>query len=58
VSDDEWDVYVIDEVRQWIDSLDSESFARVVHAIDLLAATGPGLGRPLVDSIHGSCIAI
>jgi len=29
----------------------------VTHAIDLLAEYGPGLGRPLVDTIHGSSIA-
>src|SRR5262245_38030137 len=31
--------------------------ARVVQAIDLLAEHGPALGRPLVDTIHGSSIA-
>jgi hypothetical protein len=31
--------------------------ARVVQAIDLLAEAGPGLGRPLVDSIHESAMA-
>ena len=25
-------------------------------AIDMLAETGPGLGRPLVDTLHGSSI--
>jgi hypothetical protein len=29
----------------------------VVQAIDTLADVGPGLGRPLVDTIHGSSIA-
>lgn len=47
----EWDVYVVDEVREWITSLDPVAHARVVQAIDLLAEAGPGLGRPLVDSI-------
>jgi hypothetical protein len=28
-----------------------------VQAIDTLANVGPGLGRPLVDTIHGSSIA-
>jgi hypothetical protein len=57
VATDEWDVYLVDEVRDWIDSLDPVTHARVVQAIDLLAETGPGLGRPLVDTIHGSSIA-
>ena len=54
---DEWDVYLVNEVRDWIDGLDSVTQARVVQAIDLLAEVGPGLGRPLVDTIHGSSIA-
>jgi hypothetical protein len=54
---DEWAVYLVNEVRDWIDGLDSTSHARVVQAIDLLAEAGPGLGRPLVDTIQGSSIA-
>ncbi|MFF4806863.1 type II toxin-antitoxin system RelE/ParE family toxin [Micromonospora chersina] len=53
----EWDVYLVDEVRQWIGTLDGNAYARVVQAIDLLAEHGPGLGRPLVDTIHGSAMA-
>jgi hypothetical protein len=49
-------VYVVDEVLEWIEVLDDVSHARVVQAIDLLAAAGPGLGRPLVDTITGSKI--
>jgi hypothetical protein len=40
----------------WIDSLDDGTHARVVQAIDALAEVGPGLGRPLVDTIRGSAI--
>ncbi len=53
----EWQVYVVNEVRDWIDSLDDTAYTRVVQAIDTLADVGPGLGRPLVDTIHGSSIA-
>ncbi|WP_306209723.1 type II toxin-antitoxin system RelE/ParE family toxin [Actinoplanes sp. RD1] len=53
----EWDIFLVDEVRDWIDSLDAATHARVVETLDLLAACGPGLGRPLVDTIHGSSIA-
>lgn len=28
-----------------------------MQAIDVLATIGPGVGRPLVDTIHGSSIA-
>lgn len=53
----QWQVHVVNEVREWIDSLDPATHTRVVQAIDTLADVGPGLGRPLVDTIHGSSIA-
>jgi len=56
VKDAEWDVYVVNEVRDWIDKLDDTAHARVVQAIDALAEGGPGLGRPLVDTITNSSI--
>ncbi|HEY9439096.1 MAG TPA: type II toxin-antitoxin system RelE/ParE family toxin [Streptomyces sp.] len=37
--------------------LDGQTHARVVQALDALAEGGPGLGRPLVDTIHGSSMA-
>ena len=52
----EWDVYVVNEVREWIDGLDNATHARVVGA-STARRDGPGLGRPLVDTIHGSAIA-
>jgi hypothetical protein len=57
VADRDWEIYVVDEVREWIGELDAAIHARVVQAIDLLAEAGPGLGRPLVDTIHTSSIA-
>jgi hypothetical protein len=56
VAGEEWDINVVDEVREWIEQLDDATHARVVHAIDALAEGGPGLGRPLVDTIAGSSI--
>ena len=53
----EWDVFVVDEVLAWVDGLDESTRRRVVAAIDLLAEHGPGLGRPLVDTITGSALA-
>ncbi|TQI99709.1 type II toxin-antitoxin system RelE/ParE family toxin [Kribbella jejuensis] len=50
----EWDVYIVNEVREWIEGLDDGTYRRIVQAIDALAAEGPGLGRPLVDTITGS----
>jgi hypothetical protein len=53
----DWQVYVANEVRDWINGLDPADHARIVQAIDVLADLGPGLGRPLVDTISGSRIA-
>lgn len=53
----DWDICVVDEVREWIETLDPQSFRRVVQAIDALAEGGPGLGRPLVDTIRHSVLA-
>ncbi|MDT0265365.1 type II toxin-antitoxin system RelE/ParE family toxin [Streptomyces sp. DSM 44915] len=55
--DGEWEIFLVDEVRAWIDGLDGAAFARVVQALDALADGGPGLGRPLVDTVHDSSIA-
>jgi hypothetical protein len=44
VAAEEWDVYVVDEVREWIDQLDEATHARVVQAIDVLAEGGPASG--------------
>ncbi|MCW2877254.1 MAG: hypothetical protein JWQ95_1354 [Sphaerisporangium sp.] len=54
VAAEEWDVYIVDEVRDWIEQLDDATHMRVVQAIDALADGGPGLGRPLVDTITAS----
>ncbi len=53
---DEWEIFVTDEVRDWISSLDAGSHRLVVQAIDILADRGPGLGRPLVDRVEYSSV--
>jgi hypothetical protein len=52
-----WEVYLTDEVREWLDGLlgdDEDSHYQAVIAIEALAEGGPTLGRPLVDRIKGS----
>jgi len=44
----EWEVYVANEVRDWLDTLDATTHFRVVQAIDTLADSGPGLGRSIL----------
>jgi hypothetical protein len=53
---DEWEIYLTDEERDWIDALDDRSHLLVVQAIDILADRGPALGRPMVDHIEHSAI--
>ena len=57
MADEEWSIYVVDEVRDWIYGLDKAARDRVAQAIDVLAERGPALGRPLVDTIQHSSIA-
>jgi hypothetical protein len=55
-----WTIKTTADVRQWLRSLrqtDPESYRSANVTIDLLAETGPGLGRPLVDTLQGSSIS-
>ncbi|MFY1620728.1 type II toxin-antitoxin system RelE/ParE family toxin [Micromonospora sp. WMMD729] len=55
-----WAIKTTAEVRDWLRSLrqaDPATYRSVNVAIDLLAETGPGLGRPLVDTLRGSAIS-
>ncbi|MFC5813727.1 type II toxin-antitoxin system RelE/ParE family toxin [Nonomuraea harbinensis] len=54
---DEWGIYVTDEVDAWISGLDPEAHRLVIDALDRLAENGPALGRPLVGKMNGSRIA-
>jgi len=47
----EVDVELIDD---WLKAVDEGTYDQVVAALRILAEHGPGLGRPLVDSIVGS----
>jgi len=49
-----WEVILEPEVSAWILDLPDDTYDRVEAAIDMLAQSGPGLGRPQVDSITGS----
>lgn len=53
----QWEVILVAEVATWYDALVDEDWGSaelVEDAIDMLAATGPTLGRPLVDRIKGA----
>jgi hypothetical protein len=52
-----WEVSLHQNVEAWYLSIcenDPESADLIGQAVDLLAAEGPSLGRPLVDRIKGS----
>ena len=52
-----WEVELHVEVDRWFEHLcdvDPDCADGVEDAIDVLAAAGPALGRPLVDHIRGS----
>lgn len=42
VATGEWEIYLVDEARDWIDSLDPAAHARVVQVLDLLAENRSG----------------
>lgn len=44
----------IGRIAPWLVTLDDDSQAQVVAAIELLEASGPQLGRPLVDTVSAS----
>lgn len=44
----------VELVSQWLLTLDENSRAQVVAALEILQEHGSALGRPLVDSISGS----
>jgi hypothetical protein len=55
-----WEIVVIEEMRDWLHGLrrtDRGTLLLVSAAIDVLAMRGPSLGRPLVDTVHGSTLA-
>jgi hypothetical protein len=57
--EEHWDVYLTDEVDEWLCRLEEsapESYVQVNQAILVLAVNGPAEGRPLVDRVHGSVL--
>ncbi|MGC4834461.1 type II toxin-antitoxin system RelE/ParE family toxin [Micromonospora vinacea] len=55
-----WAIKTTTHVRDWLRSLretDPATYRSVNVAIDMLADSGPGLGRPLVDTLRGSTIS-
>jgi hypothetical protein len=52
-----WELSLTDEVRDWLHRLrkeDRSTSIQIAQAITMLKEAGPGLGRPLVDSLHNT----
>ncbi|MEV4182618.1 type II toxin-antitoxin system RelE/ParE family toxin [Streptosporangium canum] len=54
-----WQIVIVPEVRDWLHELrkvDRQTLLLIAAALDRVAEEGPGLGRPLVDTLQGSTI--
>ncbi len=49
-----WEVEYTDEFDGWFQMLTEEEQDMVIARVELLESVGPGLGRPVVDSVHQS----
>lgn len=49
-----WEVEYTDEFGEWWDWLSQGEQEGVAAAVETLEEMGPGLGRPLVDTVRGS----
>jgi hypothetical protein len=49
-----WESEVTDQFGDWFEGLDITERRIVVAAVTILEEQGPGLGRPLVDTIESS----
>ncbi len=49
-----WDVEFTDQFEHWWDTLSVEDQQGIDAAVRVLEERGPGLGRPLVDTVEGS----
>ncbi|MFF4411107.1 type II toxin-antitoxin system RelE/ParE family toxin [Streptosporangium sp. NPDC001559] len=54
-----WQIVIVSEVRDWLHELrktDRRTLLLIAAALDRVAEEGPGLGRPLVDTLQGSAL--
>lgn len=49
-----WDVEYTDQFEKWWNGLSIDEQAAIDVAVEVLQEKGPGLGRPLVDTLKGS----
>jgi hypothetical protein len=54
-----WQIIVVEPAKSWLHGLrrtDRDTLQQISAELDRLADKGPGLGRPLVDTLHGSSV--
>jgi hypothetical protein len=49
-----WEIEVSDEFKEWYESLTDPEALNVHNSVEALAAVGPALGRPHVDTLRDS----
>ncbi len=49
-----WQVEYTDEFEEWWNTLSPDAQEAIAHDVGVLEHVGPGLGRPLVDTLKGS----
>jgi len=49
-----WEIEVSDEFRRWYERLTDDEQDSITFGAELLAAKGPALGRPYVDTVKAS----
>ena len=47
-------VVELELIYDWLKAIDEDTYNQVVAALQILADVGPGLGRPLVDTVVAS----
>jgi hypothetical protein len=49
-----YDVFFTAQAEDWLMHLDDDDYDAIMARIELLEERGPGLGRPVVDTLEGS----
>lgn len=44
----------VELIYDWLKAINEDTYDQIIAALQILAEVGPGLGRPLVDTIVGS----
>ncbi len=49
-----WEIELTEQAQSWFGNLGQRDASRIAASLDELQRSGPGLGRPFVDSVKGS----